>query len=399
MTTATSHMAIRPKRSPTCSRSTGRNGKNIDVQVIDPVTEKDKLAKLHDQLVQRLWQPDPELQGFPRRVGQAVQGVRTTLTDAGRRDDRKVTGGGAHRRRRGRRAQQLRLQRGRGAHDQGASQVALPTCRSDLDAASERRNIRTGRPPPNTVKDYPADGSRRLSGRSADAVRQVQGQQKPSRKTFASTWPQSQPRYAADQEVCRRSDREAVETRGAEGRSARAGVERQQSRCSCSGPTDWRVLQYNQMWPEDTDLRNMVGGKVRPRFAGEQQVTAAIYSLTTNKKPKVCFVRPGGEPVTQRRFPAFHPVRAAVADRRPDAAIQLRDSREGPLGDLGDAGADAAACRRRPSRRDEEIKDAIWVVLDMPRSFGAGQAGHAARADRAEGQGASRPWRLGADPL
>ena len=45
-------------------------------------------------------------------------------------------------------------------------------------------------------------------------------------------------------------------------------------------------------------LGGMVGGKVRPRFAGEQQITAAIYSLTTNKKPKLCFVRPGGQPVT-----------------------------------------------------------------------------------------------------
>ena len=39
------------------------------------------------------------------------------------------------------------------------------------------------------------------------------------------------------------------------------------------GPTDWRILSHNQIWPEDADMRNVVGGKLRPavrrRAAGD----------------------------------------------------------------------------------------------------------------------------------
>src|SRR5258708_38211601 len=74
------------------------------------------------------------------------------------------------------------------------------------------------------------------------------------------------------------------------------------------GPNDMRSLSFEQVWQPDTDKKsyqNQGDVTVKPKFAGEQQITSAILSLTSAKKPKVVFLRPGGAPLTSPGFPPF----------------------------------------------------------------------------------------------
>lgn len=134
------------------------------------------------------------------------------------------------------------------------------------------------------------------------------------------------------------------------------------------GEKEWRVINPEQVWVHDSrDVRAYVDADVtiKPRFAGEQAVTTAILGLTSGAKPKVAFIRPGGQPLTDPGFPPFQ--------------------RSGPLSELGErlraynfevlekdiSGMWAMQARMQqmpsqPEPPDEAIKDAIWVVLDVP---------------------------------
>ncbi len=138
------------------------------------------------------------------------------------------------------------------------------------------------------------------------------------------------------------------------------------------GDTDWRVINPNQVWVPDVSevAKSFAEGQdIKPQFAGEQAVTTAILSLTSGSKPKVVFVRPGGAPLTTPGFPPFQ--------------------RGGPFSELGEklrdynfdvlekdiSGQYAMQAQMQgqqapPEPSDEEIKDAVWVVLDLPSQMG-----------------------------
>ncbi|HMB96685.1 MAG TPA: Gldg family protein, partial [Tepidisphaeraceae bacterium] len=66
------------------------------------------------------------------------------------------------------------------------------------------------------------------------------------------------------------------------------------------GDNEWRVIGVDQVWVSDArDLHGYTEGQeIKPRFAGEQAVTSAILSLGSGKKPKVAFIRAGGAPLS-----------------------------------------------------------------------------------------------------
>lgn len=132
------------------------------------------------------------------------------------------------------------------------------------------------------------------------------------------------------------------------------------------GENDWRVLSQQQVWQEDTDIRSMANGaKPKPRFAGEQQITTAIYSLESPTKQKICFVRPGGPPMISPGFPPFiqgGPL-SMLAERLRQYNFDVTEK------DLSGNWAMQAQMQQMPAGpepSDEEIKDAIWVVIDPP---------------------------------
>jgi hypothetical protein len=134
------------------------------------------------------------------------------------------------------------------------------------------------------------------------------------------------------------------------------------------GPKDMRTLSFEQVWQTDPNVRRELmnpDAKIKPRFAGEQQITSAILALTQEKKPKVVFVRPGGAPLTTPGtfFNAGGPL-SQIAARLKEYNFEVLEK------DLSGTWAMQAQMRGgmppEPEPSDEEIKDAIWIVLSVP---------------------------------
>jgi hypothetical protein len=139
------------------------------------------------------------------------------------------------------------------------------------------------------------------------------------------------------------------------------------------GPDEMRSLSFNDVWQTDPDMRQMLraGGapeQMKPRFAGEQQVSTAILGLVRKKKPVVVFVRPGGAPLTTVTGP-FQPPGPLrrVAQRLRDYNFDVMEK------DL--SGMWAMQSQRmgammppEPEATDEQMKDAVWVVVATGQS-------------------------------
>jgi hypothetical protein len=129
------------------------------------------------------------------------------------------------------------------------------------------------------------------------------------------------------------------------------------------GENDLKLINFGQVWKK-ADTGAMLPGDVkndRLRFNGEQQITAAILALEQSKKPKVAFVRDGGPPLTTPMF--------GQADLS-DIADRLRaynfDVLEKDLsGQFAMQMMQQGGGMAPPEPSDEELKDAVWVVLPL----------------------------------
>lgn len=136
------------------------------------------------------------------------------------------------------------------------------------------------------------------------------------------------------------------------------------------GPKDMRTLSANDVWQTDPNVRRMLSssnGEIKPRFAGEQQVTSAVLALTAEKKPKVAFVRSGGPPLAQAGNPFMGPggPLSTIADRLREYNFEVVEK------DLSGMWAVQQQMQQRgmpptPEPTDEEIKDAIWIAVSIP---------------------------------
>jgi len=131
------------------------------------------------------------------------------------------------------------------------------------------------------------------------------------------------------------------------------------------GPREHRVISRDKVWLTE-DIRSFsADGRVRPRFAGEQQVTSAILSLTSYTRPRAVFVRAGGQPLTEPGFPPFVPggPMAIVGERLREYNFEVMEK------DLSGSWAMQSRMQGMSSATepsDEEMKNAVWVVLDAP---------------------------------
>jgi hypothetical protein len=139
------------------------------------------------------------------------------------------------------------------------------------------------------------------------------------------------------------------------------------------GENEWRVLPMRRVWQEaDPAQALMAEGRARKKFAGEQQITSAILALTNKTKPRVVFVRPSGPPLTMQGIPGFQrggPL-SVIAERLREYNFEVMEK------DLSGMWAMQAQMQRQfapPEPPEEEIKDAVWVVLAIPS--GPGQFG------------------------
>jgi ABC-type uncharacterized transport system len=138
---------------------------------------------------------------------------------------------------------------------------------------------------------------------------------------------------------------------------------RQRNTILVMGDKEWRAINYDQVWRPAS--RNSGPGlsdeAPRPRFAGEQQVTAAILSLTSGgEKPKVAIVRAGGPPLAQA-MPFGGGGDVPLADAADRLGLYNFDVVEKDL--TGQFAAESQGMVSEPT--DADIKNATWVVWDF----------------------------------
>jgi hypothetical protein len=131
------------------------------------------------------------------------------------------------------------------------------------------------------------------------------------------------------------------------------------------GENDLKVLPFDKVWQGEVDRQARAGeDPIKPKFAGEQQISTAIRALTSVNKPKVVFMRPGGPPITERSpFSRGGGSFAAVADRlREDNFTVLEKDFTG----MWAMQSQMQGMPATPEPGDDEIKDAVWIVFDLP---------------------------------
>jgi hypothetical protein len=131
------------------------------------------------------------------------------------------------------------------------------------------------------------------------------------------------------------------------------------------GDKEWQSINYDQVWqlPGRMATTGLNDTPPRPRFAGEQQVTAAILALSSNgKKPRIAIVRAGGPPLAQSMGP-FGGGDAPMADAAGRLSLYNFDVVEKDL--TGQFAQQSQGMVQEPS--DDDIKDATWIVWAFNR--------------------------------
>ena len=139
------------------------------------------------------------------------------------------------------------------------------------------------------------------------------------------------------------------------------------------GENDIKLIDFKDVWKsgESTGMLAASSGTApRYRFAGEQQLTAAMLSLSQPQKTKVVFVRGGGPAKTTAGGGMMGQgggdgTCTEIAQRLRGYNFEVLEK------DVSGQSAQQAMMGRMPPPNnepsDEEIKDAIWVVISEPQ--------------------------------
>ena len=134
------------------------------------------------------------------------------------------------------------------------------------------------------------------------------------------------------------------------------------------GENDIKLIDFKDVWKsgESTGMLQSSSGQApRYRFAGEQQLTAAVLSLSQPKKTKVAFVRGGGPAKTS----------AGMMGQGEGSFSEIAQRLRSYNFEVLEKDVSGQSMQRQmmggmppPSEpSDEELKDAIWVVFSEPQ--------------------------------
>lgn len=139
------------------------------------------------------------------------------------------------------------------------------------------------------------------------------------------------------------------------------------------GENGWRVLPFEKVFPAGGEgLRQMTAGQqIKRNFAGEQQISSALISLRETGRKKVAIVRPEGPPMASAFFGRSAPF-MELAERLREMNFEVLEK------DLSGQWAMQAQMQGMPADEptDEELRDAVWVVLGF-QGRGGGMMGGA----------------------
>ena len=331
-------------------------GRNIQVELIDPVREKDKVEDLYSDLVRRYGSEMKNYQAFvDDLLGRQLPELKKAFDAEADAVAPLAT---------------MKL----GADDDAQTATTITSWfqqfPDDLDTwrKSVERLTKEKHPEYKAIVDLVRDQMGNVS-RNADQIAKVcsplsmsAGIPDPVRKYFAAAGPR-----IAD------IKKKAEDILAAAGKLGQLKVDDVKNALKVEDPVlvmgekDYRVISAAQMWPvDDQSIRGYaVDGKIKPRFAGEQQLTTAILTLAADKKPKVVFFRPMGAPLASPGYPPFVPggPLSRVADRLRDCNFEVLEK------DLSGQYAAQAQMRGMPAEpepSDEQLKDAVWIILNIP---------------------------------
>lgn len=169
------------------------------------------------------------------------------------------------------------------------------------------------------------------------------------------------------------------------------------------GDTDWRVINFDQVWITDTrDVQAFIENQeIKPRFAGEQAVTTALLGVTTSQKQKVVFIRPGGAPLTSPGFPPFQrggPL-SEIAARLRDYNYEVLEKDISGMWEMQQR-MQPQQMPSPPEPSEAEIKDALWIVLNIASEQGVSPELNTKLAEHLKAGGSALILAMpGADPL
>jgi hypothetical protein len=134
------------------------------------------------------------------------------------------------------------------------------------------------------------------------------------------------------------------------------------------GENDIKLIDFKDVWKsgESTGmLQTSSGTAPKYRFAGEQQLTAAMLSLAQPKKTKVVFVRGGGPAkTTPGMMGQGDGTFSEIAQRLRSYNFEVLEK------DVSGQSMQRAMMGGMPPQNepsDEEMKDAVWVVFSEPQ--------------------------------
>jgi hypothetical protein len=331
-----------------------RKGKNIDVKIIDPVNEPDKREELHQQFIAKYGSQIKSYKDYLDEWRKQYEQIRTLIAQE---------------------ADRIRPFAGSEASTGDEETPVSAFVRTISEELPQRLQDAKDAVDRELAKRHPDFKAATTTARSRmELVSQLAGSiidQTPAAQKSKSL-PEAFKKYLADatpryQQIKKMADDMMAKA----DKLGELKVNQLEDALNVENPilvlgdNEWRIIPFRQVWVDDPDVKQWANGaKVAPRFAGEQQVTTAIYSLENPKKIKVVFVRPGGQPLTSPGFPPFvagGPL-SAIADRLRDYNFEVLEK------DLSGTWAMQAQMQRMPSPpepSDEEIKDGIWVVLDV----------------------------------
>ncbi len=334
-------------------REYARKGKNIDVETIDPVAEPSKADALYDYVRDRYGGELAKYKTFLEAVPGRFDQIKKLATDE---------------------QEKLKAVPEQSVDPQlnetmGLVKSSLTNIGVLLDDARQRvdRILKQKRPDYKLAIDVVTDPLTKIS-EFADQIDKELSKGKSTPGIPAPTTQyiaQSSPRYAQMKKLADNLLDELKKLGELKLDDVREKL-RERDAVLVMGDKEMRSLSFDQLWQPDNTLKKWgADDKIKPRFAGEQQITTALLSLTDSGKKKVAFIRPGGAPLTTPEIFPFQrggPL-SAIADRLRNYNF---DVVEKDLSGQYAMQAQMQGMPPAPEPSDEELKNAIWVVLDLP---------------------------------
>lgn len=330
-------------------------GTGVDFEIVDPITQPGKTDEIVTEAINRYGGATKAYANYVTDFNKAADQLKQQLSDESA-------------------AVNEFSQQKFGEDDRGQTITVIVSTIRDLPTTlttlQDRisRALKVKHPDYKKIVDSISDSLDRI-GQTEDAIGKVAAQYKNETvvpEAFRKYLSDSEPRHAAikkliDDTIAKSKNLGELKT------GELQNAIKNQDIVLVMGENDYRVVDNSQIFVTDSrDLRQYNEGEsLKPRFAGEQAITTAILAVSSPTKPKVVFIRPGGRPLASPGMPPFVPGGpfGDLAERLKSYNFEVLEK---DISGSYAMQAQMSGQQAEPEPSDEEIKDAVWIVLDVP---------------------------------